>query len=105
MSGTRTYQAYTMAEALAAVKYDLGPEAIILSTRTFKRGGLLGLGRRTIVEVIASNARERAPTPKPTREPPVPAHATKSPTPKPAATSPPRSASAVTTGIFTIRPG
>ena len=56
MSGTRTYQAYTMAEALAAVKYDLGAEAIILTTRTFKRGGLLGLGRRTVVEVTASAA-------------------------------------------------
>ena len=59
MSSTRTYQAYTMAEALAAVKYDLGAEAIILSTRTFKRGGLLGLGRRTVVEVTASNTREQ----------------------------------------------
>lgn len=61
MSSTRTYQAYTMAEALAAVKYDLGAEAIILSTRTFKRGGLLGLGRRTVVEVTAANQRESTP--------------------------------------------
>jgi flagellar biosynthesis protein FlhF len=43
-----------MAEALAAVKYDLGQDAVILNTRSFKRGGLLGLGRRTIVEVTAS---------------------------------------------------
>lgn len=85
MSGTRTYQAYTMAEALAAVKYDLGPEAIILSTRTFKRGGLLGLGRRTIVEVIASNSRER-PSPKPTGAPASQTTTTKAPAPKPAAT-------------------
>jgi flagellar biosynthesis protein FlhF len=55
VSGTRTYQAYTMAEALAAVKYDLGPDAIILNTRSFKRGGLLGLGRRGIVEVTAAS--------------------------------------------------
>ena len=54
MSGTRTYQAFSMAEALAAVKYDLGQDAVILNTRSFKRGGLLGLGRRTIVEVTAS---------------------------------------------------
>lgn len=69
MSSTRTYQAYTMAEALAAVKYDLGAEAIILSTRTFKRGGLLGLGRRTVVEVTASNAREQKPAPAPQAKP------------------------------------
>ncbi len=54
MSGTRTYQAFSMAEALAAVKYDLGQDAVILNTRSFKRGGLLGLGRRTVVEVTAS---------------------------------------------------
>ena len=36
----KIYQAYTMAEALAAVKRDLGPQAVILSTRSFKRGGL-----------------------------------------------------------------
>lgn len=50
----RTYQAYSMAEALAAVKRDLGADAIILNTRTFQRGGLLGLGRRTIIELTAS---------------------------------------------------
>ncbi|HRP61762.1 MAG TPA: flagellar biosynthesis protein FlhF [Phycisphaerales bacterium] len=50
----RTYQAYTMAEALAAVKRDLGAGAVILNTRTFKRGGLLGIGRKTIIEVTAT---------------------------------------------------
>lgn len=50
----KTYQAYTMAEALAGVKHDLGAEAVILHTRTFKRGGVLGLGRKTIVEVTAT---------------------------------------------------
>jgi flagellar biosynthesis protein FlhF len=43
-----------MAEALAAVKMDLGQDAVILNTRSFKRGGLLGLGRRTVVEVTAA---------------------------------------------------
>ncbi|MHC4949094.1 MAG: flagellar biosynthesis protein FlhF [Planctomycetota bacterium] len=50
----RTYQAYTMAEALAAVKRDLGAEAVILNTRSFRRGGVLGVGRRTVVQVTAS---------------------------------------------------
>ncbi len=62
----KIYQAYTMAEALAAVKRDLGPEAVILSTRTFKRGGLLGLGRRTIVEITATTGRDDEP---PRRDP------------------------------------
>ncbi len=53
----KTYQAYTMAEALAAVKRDLGPSAVILNTRSFKRGGIFGLGRRTIIEVTASMGR------------------------------------------------
>lgn len=50
----KTYQAYTMAEALAAVKQDLGDSAVILNTRTFKRSRLLGLRRTTIVEVTAT---------------------------------------------------
>lgn len=50
----RTYQAFSMAEALAAVKRDLGANAVILNTRTFKRGGVLGLGRKTIIEVTAT---------------------------------------------------
>jgi flagellar biosynthesis protein FlhF len=52
--GVKTYQAYTMAEALGAAKRDLGPDAVILETRTFKRGGLLGVGRRTIFELTAT---------------------------------------------------
>ncbi|MHC4908343.1 MAG: hypothetical protein ACYTF9_01295 [Planctomycetota bacterium] len=54
----KTYQAFTMAEALAAVKEDLGHDAVILHTRAFKRGGFMGLGKRNIVEVSASPARE-----------------------------------------------
>ena len=50
----KTYHAYTMAEALAAVKRDLGPSAVILHTRTFHRGGILGIGRKLIVEVTAT---------------------------------------------------
>jgi flagellar biosynthesis protein FlhF len=52
----KTYHAYTMAEALAAVKRDLGVDAVILHTRSFKRGGFLGLFRRTVVEVTATPA-------------------------------------------------
>ena len=45
----RTYQAFTMAEALAAVKRDLGADAVILNTRCFQRGGLFRIGGRRII--------------------------------------------------------
>ncbi len=50
----KTYQAPTMAQALAEVKRDLGRDAVILHTRTFRRGGLLRFWRRQIWEVTAS---------------------------------------------------
>lgn len=53
--GVKTYQAYTMTEALSAAKCDLGADAVILDTRSFKRGGLLGVGRRTIFELTATS--------------------------------------------------
>jgi flagellar biosynthesis protein FlhF len=43
-----------MAEALEKVKQNLGSDAVILHTRTLRRGGLLGVGARTIVEITAS---------------------------------------------------
>jgi len=52
---TKTYQAPSMAEALAAVKKDLGRDAVILHTRSFRTGGLLRLiGARRVWEVTAS---------------------------------------------------
>jgi len=50
----KTYQAPTMAQALAEVKRDLGRDAVILHTRTFRRGGLLRFWRRRMWEVTAS---------------------------------------------------
>ncbi|MCP3905451.1 MAG: flagellar biosynthesis protein FlhF [Planctomycetes bacterium] len=50
----KTYQAYSMAHALAAVKRDLGPDAVILNTRSYKRGGILGIGSRTVFELTAT---------------------------------------------------
>lgn len=37
------------------VKRDLGPDAAILHTRTFKRGGIFGFGSQTVVEVTATD--------------------------------------------------
>lgn len=51
-----------MAQALAQVKKHLGPEAVILHTRTFTRGGVFGLGGSAMVEITA--ARNAADLPK-----------------------------------------
>lgn len=51
----RTYRASSIGEALAAVKKDLGREAVILHTRQVRVGGILGFGARAVVEVTASN--------------------------------------------------
>ncbi|NLX22866.1 MAG: flagellar biosynthesis protein FlhF [Phycisphaerae bacterium] len=50
----KTYQGSSMAEALERVKTDLGADAVILHTRTVRRGGVLGVGARNIVEITAS---------------------------------------------------
>ncbi|HOA72541.1 MAG TPA: flagellar biosynthesis protein FlhF [Phycisphaerae bacterium] len=50
----KTYQGKSMAEALEKVKQDLGRGAVILHTRTIRRGGLMGVGARSIVEITAS---------------------------------------------------
>ena len=64
----KTYTAPTMAEALVEVKKDLGADAVILHTRSYKTGGLLGMGGRQVVEITAS-ATEPARTPTPRRAP------------------------------------
>lgn len=67
----KTYQATSMAEVLTKVKGDLGSNAVILHTRSFKRGGVMGLWRQNVVEVTASAdvklaaARKRAAASKP----------------------------------------
>lgn len=45
-----------MGDALAQVKKDLGRDAVILHTRSFKVGGLLGFGGRPVVEITASDS-------------------------------------------------
>lgn len=67
----KTYQARSMSEALARVKEDLGRDAVILHTRTFKSGGWLGWGGRRVVEITAAHAAKVAPAA--TRRPSRPA--------------------------------
>lgn len=50
----RTYRAPSIADALGRIKRDLGPDAVILSTRRYRAGGLLGFGGKRAVEITAS---------------------------------------------------
>ncbi|NOY46170.1 MAG: flagellar biosynthesis protein FlhF, partial [Deltaproteobacteria bacterium] len=51
----RKFQAVDMAEALRKIKEELGPDAVILSTRQVKPGkGVFGLLGRPILEVTAA---------------------------------------------------
>ncbi len=49
------YKAPTMEAALSRVKAELGRDAVILHTRCYRTGGILGFGGKPVVEVTASN--------------------------------------------------
>ena len=49
----KIYRAYSMTQALAAVQADLGGKAVITTTRSYRRGGFMGIGGRQVVEVTA----------------------------------------------------
>ena len=51
----RKYTGETMKDALDKVKSDLGRDAVILHTKSYKRGGFLGIGGREVVEITASD--------------------------------------------------
>lgn len=51
----KVYRARSMTDALAEVKKDLGADAVILHTRSYKSAGILGLGSRSMVEITATN--------------------------------------------------
>lgn len=52
----KTYRGKTVADALAQVKQDLGRDAVILHTRTYKAGGFWGVGARTLHEITATTS-------------------------------------------------
>ncbi|MDK9716762.1 MAG: flagellar biosynthesis protein FlhF [Trichlorobacter sp.] len=68
----KTFQAPTMAEALRLVKAELGPDAMILSTKKDKQGGILGFFSKQVVKVTAAidPHRPAPPPPPPVRERP-----------------------------------
>ena len=51
----KTYRGNSMAEALAQVKKDLGGDAVILHTRSYRVGGIAGFGGKTVIEITASD--------------------------------------------------
>ncbi len=57
----KTYTATTMAQALAQVRKDLGTDAMILHTRSYRTGSWLGLGGKPMVEITASSPQPTKP--------------------------------------------
>lgn len=49
----KTFRAASMPLALAQVKRHCGNDAVIINTRTFAQGGIMGLGGRKVVEITA----------------------------------------------------
>lgn len=68
----RTYRAKNVADALAQVKKELGSSAVILHTRTYKAGGILGVGARQITEITATDQPPRRMKEKPAPAPSKP---------------------------------
>lgn len=69
----KTFQAATMAEALRQVKAELGPDAMILSTKKERQGGILGFFSKQVIKVTAAIDPHRPappPPPPPVRERP-----------------------------------
>ena len=75
----KTFHALTMQDAIRAIKEELGPEAIILSSKEVHQGGrLLRLFNRPVLEVMAAAEEDvLRPTPPPREEIPKPAHSTR----------------------------
>ena len=56
----KTFHALTMQDALRAIKEELGPDAIILSSKEVREGGrLLRVFNHTVLEVMAAAEYER----------------------------------------------
>jgi len=53
------FEAATMDEVLAKVRSVFGDEGMIVGSRTYRKGGLLGVGGRQIVEVFVADTRSR----------------------------------------------
>ncbi len=50
----KEFEANTLKDCLQRVREALGPDAVILETRKIRKGGLLGMGARDMVKVVAA---------------------------------------------------
>jgi flagellar biosynthesis protein FlhF len=50
----KEYEASTLKDCLLQVRQDLGPEAVILETQKFRKGGLFGWGAKEAVRIVAA---------------------------------------------------
>ena len=50
----KEFEALSLKECLQRVRDDMGPEAVILETRKFRKGGLMGLGAKEAVCIVAA---------------------------------------------------
>ncbi len=72
-----------MKEAMEQVKSEMGSDAVILHTKKYKEGGILGYGSREMVEVTAAIEEQPSPSRKPSPPPvsPLPQSAPAAPQP------------------------
>ncbi len=50
----KEYEALSLKECLQQVRDDMGPEAVILETRKFRRGGVMGVGAKDAICIVAA---------------------------------------------------
>ena len=50
----KEYEAFTLKDGLLQVRQELGPDAVILETQSVRKGGLLGVGARDAVRIVAA---------------------------------------------------
>ncbi len=50
----KEFEGFTLKECLQQVRTELGPDAVILETRKFRKGGILGIGARDAVCIVAA---------------------------------------------------
>lgn len=78
----KEYEAHTLKEGLLQVRQDMGPDAVILETRKFRKGGIFGVGSRDAVRIVAAigisvdEPRRPSVTPSPQRDSQQPVAAT-----------------------------
>ncbi|MBB5021422.1 flagellar biosynthesis protein FlhF [Desulfurispira natronophila] len=65
----KRYEVFDMKEAMEKIKHDLGPDAVILSTKTLSKSGSFGMFSRPRMEVTAAiDDESRKTTPKPAQK-------------------------------------